>query len=201
MTLVLATTNQGKIREIVSGLALPALIYRSLMDYPQIPEIAEDGATFRENAFKKAQVVSTFVNLPVLADDSGLEVDALQGAPGIYSARFAGTGASDQANNEKLLSLLKEIPEEQRTARFVCVMVLYLPSGDWFQAEGICEGRIALKQAGGHGFGYDPVFYVSEFQKTMAELPLETKNRISHRARALTKIRPHLQSMSEKISR
>jgi XTP/dITP diphosphohydrolase len=195
MTLVLATTNQGKIREIVSGLTLPSFIYRSLIDYPQIPEIAEDGATFQENALKKARTVSALVNQPVLADDSGLEVDALNGAPGIYSARFAGPGASDRDNYEKLLSLLQEIPEEQRAARFVCIMVLYRPSGDWIQAEGICEGRIALKPAGDQGFGYDPVFYVPELQMTMAQLPVEGKNRISHRARALEKIRPHIETL------
>jgi XTP/dITP diphosphohydrolase len=192
MKLVLATTNQGKIREIVSGLNLPALTFQSLIDYPHLPEIIEDGATFQANALKKARAVSAAVELPALADDSGLEVDALQGAPGIFSARFAGPGATDQANYEKLLSLMREIPEGRRTARFVCVMVLCRPSGDWIQAEGICEGRITREPAGDQGFGYDPVFYVPAFQKTMAQLPLEIKNRISHRARALALIRPHL---------
>ena len=123
-----------------------------------------------------------------------MEVDALQGAPGIYSARFSGLKATDQENNEKLLTLLQGIPEEKRTARFVCVLVFYEPSGQWVQTEGICQGRIAAAPRGDQGFGYDPVFYLPEFQKTMAQLPLETKNRISHRARALEKMRPHLLS-------
>ena len=192
MTLVLASKNQGKIREIETSLVIPALTYRSLNDFSDLPEVIEDGSSFLENALKKARTISESLHLPVLADDSGLAVDALQGAPGIYSARFAGERATDQENMEKLLFLLDEVPETKRTARFVCVLVLYLPSGEWFQAEGTCEGRIALVQEGDQGFGYDPVFYLPDFQKTMAQIPLETKNRISHRARALEKMRPHL---------
>lgn len=192
MILVLASKNQGKIREIETSLVIPALTYRSLNDFSDLPEVIEDGSSFLENALKKARIISESLHLPVLADDSGLAVDALQGAPGIYSARFAGERATDQENMEKLLFLLDEVPETKRTARFVCVLVLYLPSGEWFQAEGTCEGRIALAQEGDQGFGYDPVFYLPDFQKTMAQIPLETKNRISHRARALEKMRPHL---------
>lgn len=192
MILVLASKNQGKIREIETSLVIPALTYRSLNDFSDLPEVIEDGSSFLENALKKARTISESLHLPVLADDSGLAVDALQGAPGIYSARFAGERATDQENIEKLLFLLDKVPETKRTARFVCVLVLYLPSGEWFQAEGTCEGRIALAQEGDQGFGYDPVFYLPDFQKTMAQIPLETKNRISHRARALGKMRPHL---------
>ncbi len=192
MILVLASKNQGKIREIETSLVIPALTYRSLNDFPDLPEVIEDGFSFLENALKKARTISESLHLPVLADDSGLAVDALQGAPGIYSARFAGERATDQENIEKLLFLLDGVPETKRTARFVCVLVLYLPSGEWFQAEGTCEGRIALVPEGDQGFGYDPVFYLPDFQKTMAQIPLETKNRISHRARALEKMRPHL---------
>jgi XTP/dITP diphosphohydrolase len=130
-----------------------------------------------------------------LADDSGLEVDYLNGAPGIYSARFFGAGATDEANNRKLLSLLEGIPEEKRTARFVCQMVLYLPEGTWIETEGFCPGIIARAPRGEHGFGYDPVFYLPEFNKTMAELPLEEKNRISHRTQALREIRSHLEAI------
>ncbi|MBA4393502.1 MAG: non-canonical purine NTP pyrophosphatase [Desulfobacca sp.] len=195
MNLVLASKNQGKIREIETSLIIPSLTYRSLNDFPDLPEIIEDGVSFLENALKKAQTISKSLNLPVLADDSGLEVDFLQGAPGIYSARFAGSQATDQENFEKLLALLEGVPEDQRQARFVCVLVLYCPSGDWVQAEGTCEGRITPVPRGLQGFGYDPVFYVPAFQKTMAELPLEVKNRISHRAKALEKIKPSLVSV------
>ncbi len=195
MILVLATRNKGKAREIETALALPSLIFRSLIDYPDLPEVIEDGTSFLENALKKARAVSTRLNLPVLADDSGLEVDILKGAPGIRSARFSGPQATDQENNEKLLTLLQGIPEEKRTARFVCVLVFYDPSGRWLQTEGICQGRIALVPQGDQGFGYDPVFYLPELGKTMAQLPLETKNRISHRAKALERMRPHLLSL------
>ena len=127
MILVLATRNKGKVREIGSALAIPSLVFQSLNDFPDLPEVIEDGTSFLENALKKARTVSTSLNLPVLADDSGLEVDALQGAPGIYSARFSGPKATDQKNNEKLLTLLQGVPEEKRTARFVCVLVFYRP--------------------------------------------------------------------------
>lgn len=197
MILVLASKNRGKIREFETSLAIPSLTCRSLNDFPDLPEIIEDGASFLENAFKKAQTISKSLNLPVLADDSGLEVDFLQGAPGIFSARFAGPRATDRENNEKLLALLKEVPEAERKARFVCVLILYCPSGDWFQAEGFCEGCITRAPKGLQGFGYDPVFYLPALQKTMAELPLDFKNRISHRAQALEKMRPHLLSFGK----
>ena len=195
MILVLATRNKGKAREIGASLAMPSLTFQSLNDFPELPDVIEDGASFQENALKKARTVSNSLNLPVLSDDSGLEVDFLNGAPGIYSARFSGPQATDQENNQKLLDLLKGVPEEKRTARFVCVLVFFDPSGQWVQTEGSCEGLIASAPAGDQGFGYDPVFYLPEFQKTMAQLPLESKNRISHRAKALEKMRPHLLSL------
>jgi XTP/dITP diphosphohydrolase len=193
--LVLATRNRGKVREIGSALATPSLALQSLNDFPDLPEVIEDGASFLENALKKARTISDSLHLPVLADDSGLAVDYLQGAPGIYSARFSGPRATDQENNEKLLTLLQGVPEEKRTARFVCLLVLYPPSGRWVRTEGICEGRIAVAPEGDQGFGYDPVFYLPEFQKTMAQLPLEMKNWISHRAKALEKMKPHILSL------
>lgn len=195
MILVLASKNQGKIREIENTLVIPSLTYKSLNDFTGLPEIVEDGSSFLENAFKKARTISKALNLAVMADDSGLVVDFLHGAPGIYSARFAGDQSTDPQNNEKLLGLLTGVPETKRTARFVCVLVLYLPTGAWFQTEGTCEGRIALAPEGDQGFGYDPVFYLAEFQKTMAGLPLETKNQISHRSKALENMRPHLQAL------
>ncbi len=190
--LVLATRNKGKVREIEAALAMPSLTFQSLNDFPGLPEVLEDGTSFLENALKKARTVSNSLHLPVLADDSGLEVDLLKGAPGIHSARFSDAQATDEANNEKLLTLLQGVPEEKRTARFVCVLVFYDPSGQWVQTEGICEGLIAKASKGDQGFGYDPIFYLPEFQKTMAQLPLETKNRISHRSIALEKMRPHI---------
>jgi XTP/dITP diphosphohydrolase len=194
VNLVLATRNKGKIKEIGSALALPSLTFQSLNDFPDLPEVNEDGSSFLENALKKARTVSEHLKLPVLADDSGLEVNILKGAPGVLSARFSGLKATDRENNDKLLTLLQGVPEENRRARFVCVLVFYEPSGQWVQTEGISEGLIAPAPDGDQGFGYDPIFYLPEFQKTMAQLPLETKNRISHRARALEKMRPHLLS-------
>ena len=195
MILVLATSNQGKIREIEKVLDLPRLEIRSLQDFPDLPEVVEDGRTFLENALKKARACAQATGLPALADDSGLEVDCLNGAPGLYSARFSGAEATDEANNRKLLSLLEGVPEERRTARFVCQMVLYLPEGNWIQTEGYCPGIIAPEPRGDHGFGYDPAFYLPELNKTMAEISLEEKNRISHRAQALEKIRAHLEAI------
>jgi XTP/dITP diphosphohydrolase len=193
--LILATRNKGKAREIGASLEIPSLTFQSLNDFPELPEVIEDGTSFLENALKKARIISDNLKFPVLADDSGLVVDYLQGAPGIYSARFSGPTATDQENNEKLLTLLKGVPEEKRLARFVCVLVFYEPSGRWVQTEGTCEGRIAFASEGDHGFGYDPVFYLPEFQKTMAQLPLETKIRISHRAKAIERMRPRLLSL------
>jgi XTP/dITP diphosphohydrolase len=192
MILVLATRNRGKVREIEKVLDLPRLIIKSLEDFPDLPEVVEDGRTFQKNAFKKAQACAQATGRPALADDSGLEVNCLNGAPGVYSARFSGAEATDEANNRKLLSLLEGVPEERRTARFVCQMVLFWPGGIWIQTEGFCPGIIAKAPRGEHGFGYDPVFYLPELNKTMAEIPLEEKNRISHRAQALQKIRVHL---------
>jgi XTP/dITP diphosphohydrolase len=195
MILVLATRNQGKIQEIEKALDLPLLEIQSLRDFPDLSEVVEDGRTFLENAFKKAQACAQATGRPALADDSGLEVDCLNGAPGIYSARFSGAEATDEANNRKLLSLLEGIPEERRTARFVCLMVLYFPEGRWIRTEGYCPGIIAPEPQGEYGFGYDPIFYLPELNKTMAEIPLEEKNRISHRAQALQKIRFHLEAI------
>jgi XTP/dITP diphosphohydrolase len=192
MILVLATKNQGKLREIESALRMPGLNFKSLRDFPDVPEIVEDGATFLENALKKARTIGQALRLPVLADDSGLEVDALERAPGIYSARFAGPGASDEANNRKLLGMMREVPEDQRTARFVCLLVLLRPSGESIEARGDCEGLITREPKGDQGFGYDPIFWVASLKKTMAEIPLEIKNRISHRAQALEKMKAHV---------
>ncbi|MNN41511.1 dITP/XTP pyrophosphatase [compost metagenome] len=164
-----------------------------MFDYPQLPDVVEDGATFAENAFKKSKAVGEALGLPVLADDSGLCVDALDGRPGVYSARYAGEGARDEDNNLKLLSELEGLKQGEDTgqpllspARFVCALSLYDPAdGQELTAEGTVEGWITSEPAGGGGFGYDPLFYLPEYEKTMAELTLEEKQKISHRGMAL----------------
>ncbi|MGB9802978.1 MAG: XTP/dITP diphosphatase [Desulfofundulus sp.] len=189
MKLVLATRNQGKVRELSELLSPLGYEVVSLNQYPGVPEIIEDGATFKENAVKKATVVARYTGQMALADDSGLEVDYLGGAPGVHSARFAGERHDDRANNEKLLRLLAGVPPERRTARFRCVVAVATPTGQVFTAEGACEGVIADRPRGEGGFGYDPLFYVPAWGKTFAELEPAVKNQISHRGRALALIR------------
>ncbi|MFA5383112.1 MAG: XTP/dITP diphosphatase [Eubacteriales bacterium] len=185
MKLILATRNQGKIKELVALLSPLDLEVVSLSLYPELPEIVEDGTTFAENAVKKAKTIASATGCLAMSDDSGLEVDYLNGAPGIYSARFAGEKSDDITNNMKLLQLLENVPREERKARFFCVVAIATPSGKIFTAEGSCRGLIAFEQKGAGGFGYDSLFYVPEFEKTFAELDPAVKNRISHRARAL----------------
>lgn len=185
MKLVLATKNLGKVREMAGLLEPHGIELVSLQDFPGIGEIEEDGGTFRENAIKKASVTCEQTGLMALADDSGLEVDHLDGAPGVHSARFAGESKDDTANNTKLLDLLEDVPAEGRTARFRCVIAIAVPGGWVYTAEGACEGVIIGEPRGDGGFGYDPLFYLPEYGKTFAELDLETKNQISHRGKAL----------------
>jgi XTP/dITP diphosphohydrolase len=184
MTLILATRNLHKVREIGQILG-DGVVLRSLADFPEVPEVPEEGETFEANAIQKAAFAARALGLPALADDSGLEVDALHGAPGARSARFAGERATYEENNAKLLGLLKGVPEAGRTARFRCVIALARPDGTARAAEGACEGRIAEAPAGTGGFGYDPLFIPAGYDRTFAELGEEVKNRISHRSRAL----------------
>jgi XTP/dITP diphosphohydrolase len=195
MRLVVATTNPGKLKEIIhllDGLPIEVL---SLADYPSIPEADETGSTFTENAILKAVHAARFTGEMALADDSGLEVDGLGGLPGINSSRFAGPGATDTQRNELLLERMKDVPDEERSARFRCVAALVSPSGGAQTFDGVCEGRIIHRPHGEHGFGYDPLFYIPEHGKTMAELPPELKNRISHRARAMAAARAAIEKM------
>lgn len=188
-SLVLATRNIGKLaefRDLVKDYSVHVL---SLEDFPGIPEIEETGSTFTENALIKARAVAKATGLLVVADDSGLEVDCLDGAPGVLSARFAGEPGNDRRNNEKLLDLLGDVSQERRTARFRCVLAVVTPEGEEFLAEGSCEGMIALAPCGNRGFGYDPLFFLPEFGLTMAQLELEIKNRISHRAQAFQAVK------------
>lgn len=193
-SLLIATTNEGKIKEIKEMLKDLPLEIKTLKEFPEIPPPEETGKTFFENAFLKAKYYAEKTGLLSLADDSGLEVSALSGAPGVYSSRFAGPDATDKKNNQKLLELLKDIPFEEREARFVCVMVCYHPSGKYIFSEGIWEGRIAFEERGHFGFGYDPLFLVKEYnyEKTAAELPPEIKNQLSHRGKALKALKEKL---------
>ena len=188
--IVLASNNAGKVIEIQSLLSdLPiALLPQS--DF-NVPEIAETGDTFIENALIKAQHAAQLTQLPALADDSGLAINALNGAPGIYSARYAGENASDHDRIEKVLNALKNVPDDQRDAQFHCAIVLTHPHQDTppIICEGIWSGTILHRATGHHGFGYDPIFYVPDQQCSAAELAPEIKNKISHRALALAQLR------------
>lgn len=191
---MLATGNRHKVEEISSMLADLGIVVRLLEEFPGAPEVVEDGSTYRANALKKARSAAEFTGMPALADDTGLEVDALGGQPGVYAARFAGDGCSFQDNINKLLCLLKGVPAERRGARFVCMLAFVLPSGRELVVEGELLGRIAETQSGSGGFGYDPVFYVPEAGRTLAELTPEEKNRVSHRWRAVEKVRKLIQT-------
>jgi len=195
MDLVLATRNIHKAKEIRAYLDKLGYRILTLEDFPSIPETAEDGKTYQENAMKKAVAVSRSTGKMALADDTGLEVNALQGQPGLFSARFAGEGVSYADNRKKLLWLMKDIPPSRRTARFRCVMVLAMPSGETRTVEGVVEGSITLEEQGEDGFGYDPVFYLPELGKTMAQLTMAEKNRVSHRGIALEQIREILKKI------
>lgn len=194
--IVLATRNENKVRELAAMLAGLPIRLESIGSYPDAPDVEETGATFAENAVLKAKAAAQHTGLWAMADDSGLEVDALDGQPGVYSARFAGPGATDADNNEKLLKLMADVPDDRRTARFRCAIALAAPDGRIFVDEGTCEGRIARTPRGEGGFGYDPLFVVPELGRTFAELPAAEKDRISHRGRALTAVRRRLEDLA-----
>lgn len=194
--LIVATRNGGKLKEIQSLLSGIVEKVHSAADFAGFPETIEDGTTFEENALKKAREALAFTGLAALADDSGLMVDALDGRPGVYSARFAGEGAGDAANNLRLLEELSQVPEGQRQAAFVCVLAFVTPDGVEQVFSGKVSGRILRNQQGEGGFGYDPLFLVDGFDRTMAELELQEKNRISHRGQALQQFRNYLEQGS-----
>ena len=186
---IIATKNPGKAREFEHIFAPRGIEVRTLLDYPEIEDVEETGATFEENAILKAEAISQQFNKMVIGDDSGLIVDALGGRPGIYSARYAGEQPkSDQKNLEKVLDELQGVSEEERTARFYCALAVAIPGKETFTVSGTCEGRILEEQRGTNGFGYDPVFFVPEKGCAMAELSADVKNKISHRANALKKL-------------
>ena len=185
--LVLASHNKGKTKEIKSLLSDFPVEIRDLNQFGPIPAIVEDGTTFDENAYKKASLTARYLGLPALADDSGLMVEALNGAPGVFSARYAGPDATDEQRCRKLLKELGE--SEQRDASFECVLSIAVPSGPALTYEGRCNGRISRQPMGSNGFGYDPVFFYPPLNKTFAQLRLEQKNQVSHRGKALQELR------------
>jgi len=186
IVLVLATRNKGKVLEFQEILKEYPVEIRCLSDFGPIPEVEEDGETFDDNAYKKALFTAKVLGLPAISDDSGLVVEALGGEPGVHSARYAGPGASDQDNIEKLLAELKG--EKNRRAAFHCVVSIAVPSGPALTYEGSCQGVITEEVQGEGGFGYDPVFYCPELGKTFAQASMEEKNKISHRGKALHEV-------------
>lgn len=191
-TIIIATQNEGKAKEFKEIFNNLGYDIKTLLDFPEIGDIPETGSSFLENALQKATAISNKFHAIVLADDSGLEVDALDGAPGIYSARYAGEHGNDEKNNGKLLKELKYVPYEDRTARFHCSLVLVGPSRDSLAVKGEVEGIILNEARGTNGFGYDPLFYIPEMKKSMGELTSEEKNSISHRAIAIKELEKHL---------
>ena len=184
--LVLATTNKGKLKEFQELLKDFPVEIRSLADFGPIPAVVEDGETFDDNAYKKAHFTAKVLGLPCIADDSGLAVEALNGSPGVYSARYAGENASDAENTAKLLKDMEGVAN--RKAAFHCVISIAVPSGPALTYEGTCEGELLTAPRGDDGFGYDPIFFYPELGKTFAELTMEEKNRVSHRGRAMAEV-------------
>jgi XTP/dITP diphosphohydrolase len=187
--IVVATRNPGKLKEIAAILAFASARFLSLQEFPEIPEIVEDGKTFAENALKKAKTIARMTGRIAVADDSGLTVDGLEGRPGIYSSRYAGEKASDEDRYRKLLREMESLPEGKRGGAFVCAAAVASPSGDADVVEAEWRGTITLAPRGANGFGYDPVFFIPEVNQTVAELDPAVKNKISHRARAFEKLK------------
>jgi XTP/dITP diphosphohydrolase len=187
--IVIATGNPGKLREMQALLASLGLKILSLKDFPETPDVLEDGATFAENAAKKAKTIAQMTGRPAIADDSGLVVKALGGRPGVFTSRFAGEKTSDRNKCQRLLEEMAGIPEEQREAAFVCAIAIALPQGEVKIVEEECQGRISFLPRGENGFGFDPIFFVPELGRTLAELEPEVKNQVSHRGRALKKLK------------
>ena len=199
MILVVATRNGGKSRELRKFLEGFPVEVKDLNDFGPIPEVVEDGKTFEENAYKKASFTAKILGLPALADDSGLEVNALEGDPGVYSARYAGPGATDAENNEKLLESLDGI--DDRGARFSCVISVAVPSGPALTYEAVCQGTILDAPRGENGFGYDPLFYYPPLKKTFGEMTLEEKSQVSHRGKAMMELRQEFDKLLVWLSR
>lgn len=196
LDLVIASKNQNKIRELKELLADLPITVQSVDQVMELPDIVEDGPTFKANAIKKAVETAKATGLLTLADDSGLEVEYLNGEPGVFSSRYAGVAGDDQLNNKKLLHKLRDVPWEKRDAWFKCVIALATPDGQVDICEGKCSGKIGYHAKGEYGFGYDPLFVISKYDKTFAEISPEIKNQISHRGKALSQLKKIL---AEKI--
>lgn len=194
-TILIGTTNLGKLNDFKKLFEKEGITVKSLQDYPEVIDVEETGDTFQANAILKAEAFSRKYNEIVIADDSGLEIDSLNGRPGIYSARYAGEEKNDEENIQKVLKEMEGIPVEKRTATFVCALAVARPGKETIVFEGKCSGFITEEPKGSHGFGYDPIFYVPEKNKTMAELTTEEKNEISHRKRALDKLKSEWKSL------
>ena len=194
--ILLATRNPDKVRELTALLGDLEICIRTLAEFPAAPDVEEDGTTCEANALKKAREMASATGIPSVADDTGLAVDALDGRPGVFAARYAGDGATYEDNCRKLLRELDGVPLERRTARFVTVAALALPGGHTQVATGTLVGVIAEECSGSQGFGYDPVFFVQELGRTLAELTAEEKNRISHRAKAFRSMADILRSLA-----
>jgi len=185
LEILIATNNLGKVKEIKDILSIHKIKILTMKDFPHLPKIEEDGKTYQENAFKKARKISEYTGKICLADDSGLEIDYLKGKPGIYSSRW---GNSDDERINKVLKLLENVSLNKRNAKFVCVAVLVFPDGKTYMVKEECDGIIGFQPKGEHGFGYDPIFLVPEYEKTFAELGDKIKNQISHRGKAMRRM-------------
>lgn len=192
--IIIATKNAGKAQEFKDFFKAYDVNALSLLDLSEQLDVEETGETFKENAALKAEQIASHYNQVVLADDSGLIVDALDGRPGVFSARYAGESKSDQANINKVLWELADVPREKRTARFVCVLAIAEPGKETIFQTGYCEGEIALSEKGSHGFGYDPIFIPQGFVKSMAELKPEEKNKMSHRSQAMKQLKSWIEN-------
>lgn len=199
-TIVLASRNHKKAREVAEILAPAGFRVIPVTEFPDVPEVEEDGLTFAANAAKKASEVARHLGQWVIGEDSGLQVDALNGGPGIYSARYSGEGATDEKNNQKLMSELANVPDEKRGAGYLCSVALSSPTGDIRVAcEGTCRGRILREANGAGGFGYDPYFLIPEYHLTFGQLSSVVKHRLSHRARAFAKFVPLLLKIQDEF--
>lgn len=198
--ILIATKNKGKVADFKALFAEYEVNVLSLLDInPELPDVEETGETFEENAVIKAVTIANQLDIPVLADDSGVSIDYLSGRPGIYSARYAGSDKNDDQNNQKVLSELKGVAEEDRAAKFVCALAFARPKKETIIKVGICEGKITDRPIGENGFGYDPIFRPKGYEQTMAQLSIEEKNAISHRAKALQSFRSWLEVQEEEV--
>lgn len=192
---IIATKNKGKAKEFEKMFSTFHIKVKTLLDFPEAIDVEETGSTFEENAILKAETISQQYNIMTIADDSGLVIDALDGRPGIYSARYAGEEKNDEANIDKVLAEMIDIPNDDRSAKFYCALAIAIPGKEAITVSGTCEGEILRERKGNNGFGYDPIFFIKDKGQTMAELPSEEKNRISHRAKAVDKLPSILQNL------